>query len=386
MIKLTSELENQFKEHEIADLKDCLWDNEIIAMFYYPSGSGTWLIVGAEQMGEDWLLYGYCHITEWEWGSVSFNELSSVEVKGYSIKYMIPSVSMTVQQFKDDFLVDDYMKYPYEDFCNTVVDFVKLHTEPTFHEMVHRDTVTKTNLSYECVYLPVAENLCLTINLGQVFSNYNNMPLSFVELLNCLIYDFHQFANNTPENYLDIKSGTIKGLLINTKKNEEYLKKVPNRSFLDLSLIYYLDSDERTIVITNTLAEILNVSELELYESALDNMEEYYYKDFCDFSWMKELSNVDATRKLFVLTNKSGFKASAGLLSSKIAELSEELDSSLYIIPSSVHEYVITPCDIPEEMVLCMHREVITMLHDEDYLSDNVYRYDKHTQELSVVN
>ncbi len=33
-----------------------------------PAVRGTWLITEAEREGDDWRLFGYCHIYEWEWG------------------------------------------------------------------------------------------------------------------------------------------------------------------------------------------------------------------------------------------------------------------------------------------------------------------------------
>ena len=52
----------------------------VIAVKYFnPFGSGTWLITeGEKQVNGDWLLFGYCHIFEWEWGYVLLSELESI--------------------------------------------------------------------------------------------------------------------------------------------------------------------------------------------------------------------------------------------------------------------------------------------------------------------
>ena len=48
--------------------------------YFNPIGVGTWLITEAEkQENGDWLLFGYCHIYEWEWGSVMLSELESIK-------------------------------------------------------------------------------------------------------------------------------------------------------------------------------------------------------------------------------------------------------------------------------------------------------------------
>lgn len=54
-------------------------DSEVIVKYFNPFGLGTWLITEAElQSDGEWLLFGLCHIYEWEWGYVSLSELESL--------------------------------------------------------------------------------------------------------------------------------------------------------------------------------------------------------------------------------------------------------------------------------------------------------------------
>ena len=48
--------------------------------YFNPCGCGTWLITEAEREGDDWRLYGYCHIFEWEWGYLLLSELESLRL------------------------------------------------------------------------------------------------------------------------------------------------------------------------------------------------------------------------------------------------------------------------------------------------------------------
>lgn len=49
---------------------------KVIVKFFNPCGAGTWLITeGEKQEDGDWLLYGYMHIFEWEWGYVLLSGL-----------------------------------------------------------------------------------------------------------------------------------------------------------------------------------------------------------------------------------------------------------------------------------------------------------------------
>jgi len=78
---LTKELEKRLaaRPHRSQDGKGK--DAEVIVKFFNPMGAGTWLITeGEKQDGGDWLLYGYCHIFEWEWGTVMLSELQSLRL------------------------------------------------------------------------------------------------------------------------------------------------------------------------------------------------------------------------------------------------------------------------------------------------------------------
>ena len=53
----------------------------VIVKYFNPCGSGTWLITeGERQEDGDWLLYGLCHIYDWEWGYVLLSELEAIRL------------------------------------------------------------------------------------------------------------------------------------------------------------------------------------------------------------------------------------------------------------------------------------------------------------------
>lgn len=73
---MTPELERVFSNHPPYSQEGT--EAKVIAKFFNPCGLGTWLITEAEKQEDgDWLLFGYCHIYEWEWGYVSLRELES---------------------------------------------------------------------------------------------------------------------------------------------------------------------------------------------------------------------------------------------------------------------------------------------------------------------
>ena len=78
---LTKELEKKFEEHPLYSSEGKGMDAEVLVKYFNPCGRGTWLITEAEkQENGDYLMFGYCHIFEWEWGYVMLSELQNLEL------------------------------------------------------------------------------------------------------------------------------------------------------------------------------------------------------------------------------------------------------------------------------------------------------------------
>jgi len=85
MTLLTKQIISKFEKHPIHSQDGKGMDAEVLVKYFNPCGSGTWLITEAEREGDDWRLFGYCHIHEWEWGYLMLSELgiSSSAVRTY---------------------------------------------------------------------------------------------------------------------------------------------------------------------------------------------------------------------------------------------------------------------------------------------------------------
>ena len=78
---MTKEIEDKLAKSPIGSTDARGKDAEVIVKYFNPIGSGTWLITeGEKQEDGDWLLFGYCHIYEWEWGYVLLSELENVNL------------------------------------------------------------------------------------------------------------------------------------------------------------------------------------------------------------------------------------------------------------------------------------------------------------------
>lgn len=81
MLLMTKELEAKFEKYPLGSQEGLMEDAEVVVKYFNPCGAGTWLITeGEKQENGDWLLFGYCHIFEWEWGYVMLSELEGVHL------------------------------------------------------------------------------------------------------------------------------------------------------------------------------------------------------------------------------------------------------------------------------------------------------------------
>ena len=78
----TKEVEKRLEKYPLYSQEGKGEDATVVLKVFNPYGRGTWLITEGERLENgDWELFGYCHIHEWEWGSVLLSELVNARVK-----------------------------------------------------------------------------------------------------------------------------------------------------------------------------------------------------------------------------------------------------------------------------------------------------------------
>ena len=78
---LTEEIRDLFKQYPLYSQDGKGMDSVVLVKYFNPCGAGTWLITEAEEQEcDDWLLFGYCHISCWEWGYVLLSELQNLKL------------------------------------------------------------------------------------------------------------------------------------------------------------------------------------------------------------------------------------------------------------------------------------------------------------------
>ena len=101
MMLMTKELEKALSKYPIGSQDGKGTDAEVVAKYFNPYGAGTWLITeGEKQEDGDWLLFGYCHIYEWEWGYILLSELENIRLPfGLSIERELYNTGGTVEDY-----------------------------------------------------------------------------------------------------------------------------------------------------------------------------------------------------------------------------------------------------------------------------------------------
>lgn len=197
--------------------------------------------------------------------------------------------------------------------------------------------------------------------------------------------------------------------LVNTKENEAWLKTVPHEEIGDLSAIprWHLEDlpDGRaSFVVTDQVAQNLQMTKEEILSIARENTENENFSVSGMSDTMAEILRGQGLsedyieemvgpmrddEKMYVITNDSRIDGSSCMLSDSTMQAAyERIGEDFYILPSSRHEVLAVPesaIERPEDLKEMVESVNATEVSKSDYLSDNVYRYDGISHEISPV-
>lgn len=184
-----------------------------------------------------------------------------------------------------------------------------------------------------------------------------------------------------------------KARLINAENNQEMLKDVPHKPFLDLAIIYrcYLD-DKSSFVITNKYMDNFGTNPMELWRAAEKNTEQYDCMNVSEII-RRQTGVYVPDEPMYVLTNKARCCGSSVMMFTEyFRELATRFNSDLYILPSSIHKVIAIPTsEIPTSEVGDVEglRTLVGAVNSNDVeeqevLSSSVYLYSLDTDEISI--
>ena len=306
--------------------------------------------------------------------------------------------------------MDDCMM-SFEKFKETILEKVSKNAEGVFHALIKN--VTKNNGVRLTGIMAEAEGCSCApcVYLDDYYRMYVNKEMKLSEaadevyrLLKEHLEDAEGINISGFTNWADIRKN-VRAKLINAEQNEEQLKRVPHRLFLDLAVVYYVTvsgcGDEKigTILISNGHMEMWGQEEENLYRTAMLNMRSDGRPDFNGIKDVIKNISPDADHFLndgghllctgmYVLTNRSRrFGASEILDKSTLRTIADKVGDGFIVLPSSIHELIILePDDAAEYGKLAdMVKEVNTTQVDVgERLSDHVYVYNRSEEKLKV--
>lgn len=309
----------------------------------------------------------------------------------------------------------------FDEFKQAIVDNIKDYLPAKFEESdVEVRQVLKNNdtvLDGLTIQDPDT-NVAPTIYLNQFFEEYQNG-----RDLNDIIGDIADvYIANTVDKQMDVSivtdfekaKGNILPRLVNAEENQELLAQRPHMIMDDLAVTYHLemgksDNGNMSVAITNTILDMYGISQEELHDLAVANLEEKMPATFqgmsevvkemmlpqimSDLGLSKEAALdyieqmiPDGNEQMYVLSNDSRLNGAATVLNEKAMEdIAEKVGGDFFILPSSIHELLVVPKQdgMDYSSLEAMVQEVnATQVAPEEKLSDHVYEYDAKEKEL----
>lgn len=255
-------------------------------------------------------------------------------------------------------------------------------------------------------------NISPTIYLNSYYEEYIKGRATLVNVVNDVMDTYRRNKVNQSVDmryflsYESVKERIIYKL-VNTEKNKELLEDVPHIEFLDLSIIFQClvsqeDLGRASILIHNVHLKLWEVSVDALYQAAKENtqrLQGYEIKGITEvlqeIMCAEEVENIvdedcmsafSGSVPMYVLSNKNRVEGAACMLyPNLIQDFAKAIQSSFYIIPSSIHELLLLPTEHLEESQEIKHmiREINdTQVSVEEILSYSLYLYDKEEQRI----
>lgn len=185
--------------------------------------------------------------------------------------------------------------------------------------------------------------------------------------------------------------------LVSISRNEELLKQYKNVIVpeLDLAILFNVNLNEEIDMLIPAKYKGLDVSDEELYRKAYENDADMGYKTMS----LDEAANtngeigggdIDDPWCMRVIRNAKGEAYGSSVLLHKdvLQKYADELGTSLILIPSSVHELIYIRDSADEAELAILQTDLLMgnrAMPDQYILSSHLYRFDRDTQEVTIV-
>lgn len=191
--------------------------------------------------------------------------------------------------------------------------------------------------------------------------------------------------------------------LMNYERNKELLETMPHMHWLDLAVVLYIpvatqDGKGLYLAVDNALVEKWGIADTEsifveayantprIFPGSIRDMEDVFKQDYDN---APETGYEDDGERMYLATNTEKFYGAAVVLYDGLLEsFAQETGRNLYILPTSISEMTIV-ADVegtePEDLKNVLRNVNHETTEEKDFLSDNVYYYDRETGNISIV-
>lgn len=255
------------------------------------------------------------------------------------------------------------------------------------------------------------------ICLGMLYQTYCENSYNLEPIADSILQDFKNLdkVKQEKENLMSYQSvrNQLYLKVINAEANLQRLKQLPHVLYLDLAVVFYVlidncSENSLTLEVTDSLLDMWEVDLNDIYKDALQNMgkeaippqpidvvlkdiiqNEYAAGDINLEDYTTALKAEKKEDRMYVLTNERSLLGACRLLDVyALQKLSDHLGSSLYLIPSSLHEILILPSKAtmkPEEIGSIIREINQTEVEAQDRLSNSVYLFDRELHSTRIL-
>ena len=220
----------------------------------------------------------------------------------------------------------------------------------------------------------------------------------------CTIYESRRIGDTLSLDHLcdySVVRSRLRCKLINYEANTERLAQIPHRRFMDLAIVPYCPvtefelnnrlPGEASFVVTGSNIKLWGVTQDEVLDDSIRNTLNEEHPNITGIYDMLKRLNPGLIKEagddmqacpMYVMTTENSNGAISMIYEDRLKEFCNSIDSDIYVIPSSINEVILVPCedDASEAMLNEMVREInTTQLEQVDVLSDHVYYFDRHT-------
>lgn len=302
----------------------------------------------------------------------------------------------------------------YEIFKEVVAEKFMGYLPSQYQNMTLRvESVNKVNQKLDGMTLVdegLDKNISPTIYINDMYEHYLQTENLQVVLEKAAETMERAFSTAPMMGNLDFDSAkdNIVFQVINTMQNQDMLKDMPHREFQDLSIIYrwVVKIDEQGVqssIVRDNLAKQLGMTEEQLFKAAVENtkrifppvvksmndvMKEMFIADGMPAEMVEVMiGEIPADKMMWIISNDRGINGAGSMLyEDNLHKLAEQLESDLYILPSSVHECIAVSVDMgdPYELAEMVNEINMGQVALEERLSNQVYHYDKDARRLTL--